>query len=303
MGPRGLAAVSLSLVWRFSLTFWFSTCRCRTPPRSPAPMWGLHLECMFSWARDVCSDEAALHLCVIPDSAPRSPNLTQGWASDVGAHSRNCTWPTFLPKISLVAHNVHRERHPGTEPAGSTGSWSCPHSLWGLHPLRGGQRKRHLAGALRPCGWLRTLCTWIAWVRILALPYPSCVSMDKLLDLCVYFFKSVKWESCLPHRLLGRLTEFIYKKCSQQCWHIISFMQLFITSVFSFTCVYLCCSCMLNACKVQLHCQDRVCISVGSLRRKLFFFLRRKHLISSSSRQEASTLCHPCLPCSWFWWP
>ena len=94
----------------------------------------------FSWARDVCSDVTALHLCVIPDSAPRSPNLTQGRAPDGGAHSRNCTWPTFLPKISLMAHNVHHERHPGTEPAGSTGSWSCPHSLWGLHPLRGGQR-------------------------------------------------------------------------------------------------------------------------------------------------------------------
>ena len=61
------------------------------------------------------------------------------------------------------------------------------------------------------------------WVQILAPPPPIYVSMDRLLDLYVVF-SFVKWESCLPNKLLGRLNELTYGKCLEQCWLPVRFM-------------------------------------------------------------------------------
>lgn len=111
--------------------------------------------CVPIWA--ICSS------CRCLRCSPTSPNLTQGWGSDVSGHSRNHTWPTFFCRKFFQQLGMYttwgtwKLDQQGAQVHGPVHVHPGAYALW-----RGGQCKRQSIGPLWPHGWLRTLCNCIA---------------------------------------------------------------------------------------------------------------------------------------------
>lgn len=171
-------------MWRPSLTFGFSGRGYKGLFLDQvARMWGLHLESRFSLAWDASSDVEAscLYICAIADTAPKTLNLTQVVGSDANAYSHNFSWKSLKWPINC-------EKHLGTQADRESRFKVQSHVHSGAYALWGEQQpKCQSAGPRQPCGGLRALCSWTAWVQTLAPPLPSCVSTDKFCELSVCF--------------------------------------------------------------------------------------------------------------------
>ena len=165
---------SLGCVAEFSvetLDFFILTCRYKEIFQIKSLIqsldWTLiklfHLKSTFSWAWNVCFAVGAPQLVRRLRCSPRSPDLTQGWGSDVSGHSRNHTWSTFFCRKFLLWLGMYTTRdtwklaQQGAQVHGPVHGHPGAYALW-----RGGQCKCRSAGPLCPRGWLRTLCNCVA---------------------------------------------------------------------------------------------------------------------------------------------